>query len=372
MRNNKILLLLFLLPLLAGCWDERLLRDIRTVYLTGFDVDEEGEYTLTSIVRNFNISQSDRGARSISNELVSSKGENIREASLNVDRNIAGTFDPAKGRTLVLGEAVGKQNLYNVLDSIYRDPRVNVNSKIAITDGSAKQLIQHLTEVEMDKAEYFYEMIDSSEDFTEVPVMTLRTIFSYLFDEGRDFFIPYIALDQEENVVRLKGTALFRNQSFTGEFLSVHESTLLLLFMDKRSQRAILTNKLDSDSDSNISISYNVKDVSRELDIEKKDKVNIKISLQLGINVVDFPPDNLESQETINDLSEQLSSILTNKAEILFKKLAENHSDILGLGKEIIAFHPSIWEEIKGDNYYSEFVVHPEVKVTINNSGIIL
>ncbi len=357
--------------MLAGCWDERLLRDIRTVYLTGFDINDKDEYTFTAVVRNFTISQSNRGERSVYNELISSKGESIREASLSVDRKIAGTFDPAKGRTIILGEAVGKKNLYNVLDSIYRDPRVNVNSKIAITDGSAEQLIQHLAEVEMQKAEYFYDMIDSSEEFTEAPVITLRTIFSYLFDEGRDFFIPYFTIDQEENIVQLKGSALYKDQNFTGEFLSIQETTLLLLLMDKRSQRAILTNRLDSESVDNVSISYNVKDVSRELDIEKKDKVHIHISLDLGVNVVDYPPDDLENQDTINHLNKQLSWLLTKESELLLQKLADNQSDILGLGKELIAYYPSIWEEIKGEDYYNEIVVHPEVKVSINGSGII-
>lgn len=370
MWKSKVLMLFFILVLLTGCWDERLLRDIRTVYLSGFDVNAEGDYKVTSLIRNFSISNSERGERSVSNILVTAEGQNIREASLSVDRNIAGTFDPAKGRALILGEAVGKEDIYNVLDSIYRDPRVNVNSKIAITDKSAHELIQHLVEEEMEKAEYFYDMISSSEDSTETPNITIRNVFSYLFNEGTDFFIPYFTIDPDENKVRLQGTALFHGQSFTGQFLSVEQSTLLLLFMDQRSKKAILTDSLEESRDA--SISYNVTDVSRKLSVEKNNKIHINISLQLDIDVVDFPERNLDKTEIINQLNEQLSNQLTAKAEVLFQLLADNKSDVLGLGRELIAFHPSIWEDIKGEDYYDQIVVKPEVKVNIISSGIIL
>ncbi|UJL46907.1 Ger(x)C family spore germination protein [Virgibacillus sp. NKC19-16] len=370
MRKNKIILLLLIIPLLTGCWDERLLKNSRTVYLSGFDLDEEKNYRTTAVIRNLNISDSSRGERSVSNELVTGKGESIRESSLSIDRGVAGKFDPAKGRILILGNEVAKRNIYNVLDSIYRDPRVNLNSKVAVTDGNANELIQHLIEEEPEKGEYLYEMIRSSEDHTQSPSITLRTVRNYLFDEGKDFFIPYLGIDKNKNKVELKGTALFKDRSFTGQFLSSDQSTLLLLFMEKQSKKAILTDQIDQTRD--VSVSYNVKNVSRELSVEKKDKIHIDVSLQLDVDVVDFPPDNLDEQEMISYLNKQLSNHLTKKADILFKKLADNQSDVLGLGRELIAFHPSIWEEIKGENYYEHIVVNPEVKVNVTSSGITL
>lgn len=61
MRKTELFLIFIILPLLTGCWDERLLRDSRTVYLSGFDLDENGDYQTTSIIREMNISESSRG-----------------------------------------------------------------------------------------------------------------------------------------------------------------------------------------------------------------------------------------------------------------------------------------------------------------------
>ncbi|MGE6717469.1 Ger(x)C family spore germination protein [Peribacillus frigoritolerans] len=370
MKKNKILLLFLIIPLLIGCWDERLLKNARIVYLTGIDLDEEEKYVTTSIIRNMNISESSRGETSVSNELVTGKGETIVETSINISESVAGNLDPAKGKVLILGGEVAKGDIYNVLDPIYRDPRVDVTAKIAITDGSANELIQHLSQAEMEKGEYLYEMIRSSEMLTKVPKNTLQSVCTYLFDEGKDFFIPYLGIDNEDNKVKVKGTALFNDRSFTGQFLSPEESTLLLLFMEVQSKKAFLTNYIDQSSA--VSISYNVKSISQDINVEKKDKVHVGISIQLDVDIVDYPPDNLDNQETISYLNQQLSSVLTEKANVLFKKLADNQSDVLGLGRELIAFHPSIWEEIKGENYYEHIVVNPEVKVNVVSSGITL
>lgn len=369
-RKTKLVLLFFILPLLAGCWDERLLKNSRTVYLSGFDLIDNGDYQITSIIRDMNISESSRGEISISNKLVIGNGSSIKEASVTIDRSVAGNYDPAKGRVLILGIDVAKGDIYNVLDAVYRDPRVDLNAKIAVTDNSANELIVHLSENEVEKGEYLYELIHSSEINSEIQDITLRSIRTYLFDEGKDFMLPYLSKGEKDNEVKINGAALFHNNSFTGQFLTPAESTLLLLFMETHSKKAFLTEQLDQEA--NVSVSYDVKSVSRKLNLKKEEKVHANIMLQLDVEIVDFPPDDLDKEERINFLEVQLSKILTEKADALFKKLAANQSDVLGLGREIIAFHPSIWKEIKGENYYEQILVTPEVKVNVRSSGIIL
>lgn len=367
-RKTELVLLFFILPLLAGCWDESLLKNTRTVYLSGFDLVEEDDYQITSIIRDMNISESSRGEISISNKLVTGNGSSIKEASVTIDRSVAGNYDPAKGRVLILGIDVAKGDIYNVLDPLYRDPRVDLNARIAVTDNSANEIITHLSENEVEKGEYLYELIHSSEINSEIQDITLRSIRTYLFDEGKDFMLPYLSKDDPDDEVKVNGAALFHNNSFTGQFLSPAESTFLLLFMGKQSKKALLTERLDEEA--NVSVSYNVKNVSRELKLKKEEKVHADIMLQLDVEIVDYPPNHLYKQEVIDSLESQLSMILTEKADKLFKKLAENQSDVLGLGRELVAFHPSIWKEIKGENYYEHILVHPKVKVNIRNGKI--
>lgn len=357
----------FIFLLLTGCWDERLLRDYRTVYLSGIDLDEEDNYLTTAIIRDMNISESSRGEISISDELVIGKGESIREAGMAIDRSVAGDFDPAKGRVVILGNEVAQENIYNVLDSIYRDPRMNINAKLIVTDGAANEIITHLQENEVEKGEYLYEMIKSSENHSENQNMTLRTIRTYLFDEGRDFTLPYLGIDEDYSEVTMQGAALFKGGRFTGEYLSPDEMTLLLFFKEKRALDAILTEELEEEE----VISFNVKNVSRELEIENKHGAHVIITLRLDLEVLEYPPDHLDEQETIDYLNKQLAKLLTEKAKRVFEKLASNQSDVLGLGRELMAYHPTIWKEIEGKDYYEHILVTPKIEVNVKSGRVI-
>ncbi|MHA6250484.1 Ger(x)C family spore germination protein [Oceanobacillus sp. CAU 1775] len=369
-RIILIFLILLILPIVTGCWNERLLKDIRTVYLTGVDLDKQGNFVVTAVIRNLNISNSSRGETSISNEVLAGKGKNIKEASLNLDVSVAGDFDPVKGRTVILGNDIAMDDVYYIFDSLYREPRTNVNSKVVLSSESAEETIQSLNENEMEKAEYFYEMITSSEDLTQIPSVTVQTVVRHIFDEGRDFFLPYVEIDDEDQILKVQGTALFHDRSFTGNYLSIEESTLLLLFMEKKGRKTVLTNKLEQTEDE--VVTYSISKVKRDLEVTKEEKVNMDISIALDVNINEYPQGILDNQEKLESLSKQLSKQLTKEAEGLFNKLAESKSDILGLGRELIAFHPSIWNEIKGENYYEQIKVNPKVEITILNQGLIL
>lgn len=371
MKWKVTLLIVLFAILLSGCWDERLLKDTRVVYLSGFDVSEKEEgYRITALVRDLNIGQSSRGETSVTNILTTASGTNLREASLNLDRNIAGTFDPAKGRTIIIGNELAKQGLSQPFNSIFREPRVDLNAKVAITDGTANELMTHLAENEMEKAEFFYDLIDSAEKFTETPPLTLRTFFTYLLDKGRDFALPYVTIDEETNMAKLGGSGLFHKEKFTGEFISNQETTVLLLFLERLGNQANLTSMTETDNGA--IISYDVKKAKRDIKVEKRDKVTVTLSLDLLADIVDFPKGDRNEEVSIDKLNEQLGEDLTEQAKAVFKKLAENQSDVLGIGRELMAYYPEIWEELDEDTYYEEIQLIPEIDFTITGEGVIL
>lgn len=373
MKKNKIIIItLFLLSLffLTSCWDERLLKNVRTVYLTGFDLEKEDNFSLTAVVRNLNISQSSRGEMSVVTEMITGEGRDLREMSLNLDQGVAGSFDPAKGKTIILGNDVATSNIYQIFDSIYREPRINLNTKIVVTSGTARELIQRLVDKEVEKSEYFYNLIKSREIVTEIPSETAQSLLTYLLDEGKDFFLPYLGVDADEEIIKVLGSALFHDHSFTGQYLTIEDSTLLLLLKGQKGKQAILTNQLDEGREG--AISYKIKKVSRDMEVKKESKVHVDFTIKMDIEVIDYPTMAIDTKEKVDLLNKKISNHLTNEANRLFGILTENNSDILGIGRELIAYHPEIWEEIKGDDYYQEINVHPEVEVTIIGQGITL
>ena len=217
MKKTKLLIILLILPLITSCWDERLLKDTRIVYLAGFDTAENNNYLTTTIIRDIIISESNRGHTSVSDELVMGKGSTMSETGLKINRSVTGDFDLAKARVIMFGKEVAERDIYRLLDGIYRNPRVNLHSKFALADNTANEIITHLANDEMQKGEFLYEMIASGEENTEIQDITLRSIRTYLFDDGKDFTVPVLSLDEEDSKVKVTGAALFHDRSFTGE-----------------------------------------------------------------------------------------------------------------------------------------------------------
>ncbi|MCS0824837.1 Ger(x)C family spore germination protein [Cytobacillus firmus] len=372
MRKTNLFLLFSLIFLLTGCWDEQLLKYARLEYVAGFDFDESRNYKTTSLLRTIsrNLNPPGGGDSSQTLDLVLGTGKTVRESRLSINRAIEGEYDPSKGRVLILGNEAAKSDIYKFLDVYYRNPHTPINSELVVSEGTANSLLEHIIQEESAKGGYLYELIKSAEKNTESPELTIQTVCTYLFDEGKDFVLPYLGIDKEQNKIKVKGLAIFNEHSFTGEVLNPEDSTLLLLFMNKLNKSARFSHRLNLEQ--NTEVTYNITKMKRSLKIEERDKIQFTISINLDVAIDEYPEDQLDKKKNIEKLNKLLSNQLTDQAENIFTILSETNSDTLGLGRELIAYHPEKWEKIHGKNYYEKIKVIPKVKVNIISSGIIL
>jgi Ger(x)C family germination protein len=338
--------------------------------LSGIDLTEEEFYEINALIRDLNIGESTRGERSVTNILAGATGATLREASLQVDLKLAGTFDSAKGRTVIVGEELAKNNIFKAFDTSFRDPRINISGKVVVTDGRAADLVKHLSEQEPEKAEFFSDLIESSEDATEIPEYNMHLLFSSLLDEGKDFILPFVRVG-DRGLVKVDGGAIFKGDQFTGIYTTIRENMLLLLFRERMGKQAVLTSAIEHEAVD--SISYKVDRLKTKTDIQQNgEAADVKLTLELGVEVIDYPPADLDEEKQVKKLNQQLSQDLTEQAKAIFEKLAEAESDVLSIGRELMAYHPEIWETIEGDEYYSKINVYPEVRVTIEGGGLII
>jgi spore germination protein KC len=84
-----------------------------------------------------------------------------------------------------------------------------------------------------------------------------------------------------------------------------------------------------------------------------------------------MPYPGLTEKKNAEELSRKISQRMSDDAKEIFSILKEEKADLLGLGRELIAFHPDIWEDVKGSDYYAKVDVKPEVRIHISGNGII-
>ncbi|MCA1034866.1 Ger(x)C family spore germination protein [Bacillus infantis] len=366
MRTIKLAWLLIIVLILGGCWDERLLKNSRLVYISAFDLTENGKYETTSIIRN--TTKVPNPQQEATNEIAKGEGLNIRDTRLTINRSLAGEFDPSKSKVLILGEELAKRDIYTVLDIVYRIPRTPIIAKVAVADGSAGALLAENHKNEPLLGEFLYELLLNSEKSTEIQELTVQNICTILFDEGKDFMVPFIKNNDENKKIEVSGSALFHDRIFTGKVITPEQSSLLMLFMDKMNKECRFAYKLSKGE----TVTFAVNKVKRDLHYTYSyGRAVFKAVLSIDINIEEYPLDHLHEKKIAKELAREISQKMSDDAKGVFSILKEEKADLLGVGRELIAFHPDIWENIKGSDYYAKVDVKPEVRILISGNGII-
>jgi Ger(x)C family germination protein len=365
-KKLKASLSLLLLHLcLAGCWDQRLLKDSRLVYSSAFDQEDDGKILTTAIIRDF------QGEFPTNVELQAG-GKTLRETRMKMDRKINGSFEPSKNRVFILGEDLAKKDIYQFLDVFYRDPTSSISAKIAIAKGHGGDLLSTLGQKNTLISEYLAEQITSAENATEAEKQNLQTVCTVMFDEGKDFMLPLLALTNDE--IELEGNALFHKHSMTGE-LSVTQSTLFLALANKKAKLARFTSKMDTKNKSPLDdyISYSLIKPKSKMKIISDSPYDIKveISMKTGITIVEFPADKLTDKKNVKKINQKIQHDLQKRAEKLIETIQTANSDVFGIGRELIAFHPKTWEKVNWDEDYGKITIIPKIKTEIVGNGIV-
>lgn len=370
---KRILPVLMISLFLTGCWDQNLLKEVRLYMSASFDLEPDGRIRdgVTSPILGTSPDTPSK-ARS---EFHSAAGNTPREARVNIDKKVSKKFDASKLRVMVIGSELAKQDIYPVLDVFYRDPKSSLSAKIAIAEGRGDEIIKSRLQEEEKVSDYLYNLIASAEIVSFITEENIQSICAELFDPGEDFVLPYLGLTTD-NEVEIKGLAMFNDRAFTGENLNEYESKMFILMDDQLGKNMRFTKKVSNKEDkSHLNfISFDVIKSSRKLKLQTSNNsiqgADIKVKLKISIS--EFPQDKLDKQDKIKKLNKKLSRELTKDAERAIKKMQAANCDGLGIGRRLIAMHPSVWGSIqwKGD-VYPNLPINVKVTVDIAGNGII-
>jgi hypothetical protein len=93
----------------------------------------------------------------------------------------------------------------------------------------------------------------------------------------------------------------------------------------------------------------------------------------LKVSVLEYPEDYLSDKKVVTRLNKLLTKEMTNLVNKTLKKMQKAQCDGLGIGRQLIAFHPNVWKKQKKDWGHNYQKVHfvPEIRVEITKKGII-
>ena len=373
MNKNPLLLIFFLIlsfPFITGCWDKLLLKDTNLIFLAGVDPTKDGSFESTVSI------PVPAHAQGNLMQIVSGKGNTLRETREDIDTIVSGVIDSSKIKVVLINEELAATDLYAMLDLYYRDPRAPLSARVAITKVPAKELINLNIEGESLISDYYSELLLSAETRSIIPKLNIQFICPMMLDPGKDFILPHVNVNHTDNKrhARIIGTAMFNNKQYTGD-LSLEESIMANLLNNALAETARLTVKISDKGEKKRAMDYitvQVEEIKREMQLTFEENLpQAKIILKLFLNVVEYPPDSLGDQATTTRLNEKLRQELTNLANTTMTKLQEARCDHLGFGREIIAYHHHAWDEKSWKDIYSAMNIEIDVQAEIIHHGII-
>ncbi|QDQ03006.1 Ger(x)C family spore germination protein [Lysinibacillus fusiformis] len=353
-------IMLLVVVLLAGCWDERLYKNSSVVTLVGVD-GYIGEYTGYYAYPKTTANQSEI-------MIIESTGLSPRDVRDKANMKIEQTLDLSELSTILISDKTVKAPLYDILDIYFRDPQNPITIKIAITEGDVKPYMDLTKNLADSAGGYYQRFIESSEDNTIYPKLDLQTVGSLLFDNAIDNAIPYIKMNDTENRAEAAGVALFSGSTFTGEVLDSKQSLIMLLLMNQASQHARITYMLTLD-DKEIPITSEVIHIKRKWTVNEALKT-IKMNYTIDIEVDEFSHDKLYESNIRDDVQAMLQKKVQADFEEVLKILQEQKSDTLGIGRHIRSYHPKMFKEDWHEQFAS-LTLEPKVKVKIIRTGVL-
>lgn len=379
-----IILLIFLIQILSGCWSKRELNELALVVALGVDLIDD-EYAISvQVVDPSQISSKQSSSGRAPVVTYHATGQTVFDAI----RKIL-TLSPRKLyfahlQMVVIGEKLAQNGISDTIDFLARDQEIrNDFTFIVSQEATAKDVLNVLTPIEKIPANKMLNSLRISQDAwgstLAVDIEALLTKFS-----GEDQYPvlsaievhgdPKLGIDQTnieriETPVILKftGLALFKQDKLIG-YLTEYESKSFNYLNDKiKSTIEIISCPADGQLTTEITQS---KTKFKGLVADGKPKINVRIDIVQ--NVAEVKCDiNLTETETIDFINKKTEESIKNNIKQVLNTLQKKYqADVLEFGEAIHRADAKEWDNMKSEwqTIYPELEI--DVKVNVNTQGL--
>ncbi|WP_167555407.1 Ger(x)C family spore germination protein [Gottfriedia acidiceleris] len=274
-------------------------------------------------------------------------------------------IEVGKLNLLIFGKELAENGVSYFVKAVCRDPLIGSNAILAVSEEPAGEL---LMKNKAKDSNYIYKLIEQNFRNQFVP---LPTFHSFLFDyygEGRDASIPYIKINQKENI-EVNGLVVFKKDKLA-LILNQKESLLYKLLRGRviRGQTEFNIQK-GQNTDSAILTILNGNE--KKLIKTNNGKTKVKFNLTLNGMVKDYP-EWLDLMKRKNNLflNNQLEKQMKEDFEKLLLTFQKHQVDPIGIG-DLARAHSKKWNEKEFyEKVYPALDFDVNVKVVLFQSGI--
>lgn len=263
-------------------------------------------------------------------------------------------------QVIIISEDVARQGLYKVLDFFIRDPEMRSRTKIFVTQGDAKAVLDVIPRIEDYSSIYLAKIINNARSTAKMIHWTDLGKAAQLLYQGDDFALAHVQVSKDE--VKNIGAGVFREDKLVG-WINGTEVEAGKLISDLYIGGTIISSlTLDQKGFITLEVTKAQTNITPQV---VNDQIRFKIDIDIEGNLVDatdFPkPESFDTAHLEQAEIAFQDSVKSQCADYLNKMQHEFKTDINGFGRILEANKPDVWEQIKEDWRY----VYPQTKMDI-------
>lgn len=379
-----ILILLFMMTGLTGCWSARELTDLAIAGALGIDKTDEGYRVSVQLIIPAEIA-AQKGGDGLAMSVYSAEGKTIIEALRRLTSSAPRMPYLAHLRVVVFGEEAAKAGIRKPLDFLSRYHEMRTDFVIAIAKGEkAEDLLSVLTPMEKIAANKIFSSLEHSEkNWAPTIVVQLDDLIASIVSSGKDPIMPGIEIIGDLKKGEDQGSLqkVKRSATITTSDIGILKDDRLVGWLNENESKGFnyivdnITRTVGFIDCDGGTVSTEV--IRSKTDMKgtfEKGKPKIQINVKTEADIADVEcPVELTKPKAIHALEKKFNK--KTKKIILgsIDKAKEFKSDIFGFGEAMERADPKRWEKLKNNwgEEFSKLDVEVKVDVEIRRMGTI-
>ncbi|WP_224723479.1 Ger(x)C family spore germination protein [Paenibacillus vietnamensis] len=372
--RKKVLLILFLIPVLTGCWDRREIEERTSAVAIGIDLAENNPEMLEISVQipipiriagSSGSGSSGSGKGSVTVE--SATGRTVKEATQNLQKKLNQKLFFGHTRIITISEAAARRGINKLLDPFRRDPEIRRLLWPLIIKGRAIDSLRVSPHLEQIPTVFIMTMIENGAKKGTVTQMNLGSLFISLTSPAKQPYLNYFQV--KGNELKWSGLAVFKKDRMIG--LLNDKDAWALLRISENKNGSDITYVHEEDPSQLVTITTQF--IGRDEKITfNGQRVSVKIYIEMESNLIEktFGADLFQTKQ-IDAMEKEAEAHLAKITNRVVQKLQKDlNSDIIGIGDRLRAYHPSIWKKVDWERAFPQADIEVIFDVKIRNTGM--
>ncbi|MCL6516428.1 Ger(x)C family spore germination protein [Alicyclobacillus sp.] len=307
--------------------------------------------------------------------VLHSAGTTVNDALQQLQQQVADKLFLGHLRILVVSEAFARARGMQVLtDFLVRHPEVRRTVWVVVSRGRAADLMQTAPPLERVPTLYLMSTLDHAKQMGKLSNDFFGMFASKVVAPGRDPVLPYVEVMQRDNI-NLTGLAFFQGDQMVGTTARPFDISTYMLLTGVRPGGYTMMVQVPGQADTVMWQAYRRK---QRVDVTfANGRPHLSVQLHIDGNVTEKSSDrvNLDDAAVIRRIDEAVAAKTRANIEAVLERTRELGTDPVGFGEYVRAKHRRYWDRAvkskdRWRDLYPDIPVDVRVTVTTHRLGM--